>query len=283
VSISGRQEAYEWAVRNTLFKNALRVGVVAPDVSIFSHLSKQLTWLTFTSTFPFKDEHMLLLPDTLQFLQIRCGGSPYLTDECIPALPRDIREVHFLECFNVRAMQYPLPMKIDTLTIGPTDSTPPLRPQYPPYLTSLSLHSAFISEQALQVMPWFITTLVVESAVLSNTCAYLLPKYLLSLRALRFEIEDDGVASLPRGLVNFDAREGAKSLSDESAADWPPLIQRLVIPGNLFSIEGMKQLPRTLTLIHMPSASLVAVEEGKRLQDYLGPHIRRLHVGIHRL
>jgi len=58
-------------------------------------------------------------------------------------------------------------------------------------------------------------------------------------------------------LRNFEAKSGCHYVSDSSASDWPPLLEEIIINGDLFTNTGVDRLPKTIRKMYIMSGHLV--------------------------
>lgn len=232
------------------------------------------------------DEMMLYLPDTLTMLEIDSGAA--LSDECLPALPHGLRTFRVRWTSEIlRGDIYPFPNKLTTLCLGSADCVN-YAPNFPHFLTELELFCPSVSDETLSALPKYLTRLEVRNvaaAYLNASIIFpLLPRSLLHLimRPTMAYLEDEDIAALPRGLISFTSYGSGGSLTDASAALWPPRLQTLSFTGDSYSFIGLKALPKTLTELDMPNATLaLPPPPGESTAYHFGSHLRRAAIGHH--
>jgi Leucine-rich repeat (LRR) protein len=275
---------YQWASSCGLFQNALYLHLFTTNKDVFTNLSSELVYLDLTSSFDMYDAYLLHLPDTLTCLKItgesKSGSKAAgLTDQCLPALPHDLRELHIGSRNRIAGNVFPFPKKLHTLLLGPCDLKAPYRPKYPPFLTSLTLASNQVSSESLYGLPSSITYFNIPNAEkLTGSITPLLPSSLLTLVMPNLELTDKDIGLLPRGIRKFSSRLGCNRLTAASAADWPPLLVYLEFSGVNFNPSAIPNLPRTLAFLQLREASVAGVSR-PQIIEMLSPHLTRFTIG----
>jgi hypothetical protein len=271
--------ALNWATSCGLFQNASHLHLTTFNTQFIDHLSSHLVYLDLICH-PIRDSHISALPRTLTFL--RLDDSPQgLSDACLPFLPQSLRELHLPRNVSILGNVHPFPQRLHTLQLGPCTAKS-YNLLLPPFLTSLELHSPFVSNQTLLSLPSSLTHLfVTNSQLISGSLLQHLPDALLTFSAPGFSFKDADVAQLPRGLRTFVSVGGGKQLTDASAGHWPPILNTLTLSGEKFSLVGLAQLPRTLSLLQLQDAKFDASHH-EQLLEIFGPRLRRFRIGDHR-
>lgn len=200
------------------------------------------------------DEAMLELPNSLKILLI--DSNPMLTDEALPALPHDLMVLSLRYNEGIRGGKYPFPRRLMALHLGSGLNSRSAH-HLPRFLTDLELNNRSIGHDALTGLPNTLTRLMVHAKNSNLRASFVFPRLPRSLLILDISLqilEDDDVAELPRGMIEFSSRSSGELLSDASASLWPPRLQVLRIRDSNYTFNGLTELPKTLTVVMMERA-----------------------------
>lgn len=250
---------------------------------MLKRLPPTLTWVSLheqgSNDTTLTDKDILDLPDGVRTLQIRKANM--LTDQCLPALPHDLTSLH-LSSNQVTGTLFPFPSKLMSLSLGQRvdasrDSTYLLK--LPPYLTELALSNPNTVNETLMDLPKHLTSLcLIETTRLTGEMLKHLPNTLLKLDVHNVDMNDYDVISLPRALRYFYNLRGAAGVSDDSAADWPPMLEILQIASTLMTDRSFCALPRSLTILTLQACMPLSVPIEVAVRS-LGPRIRQVTIG----
>jgi hypothetical protein len=233
-----------------------------PSFSFFELLDalpRTLTSLTLFAS-EIEDEDIMALPDSLTELIL--SYSEKLTDECLPAMPHNLKTLQIRGSHSIRGDIYPWPKKLTCLMLGLID-TPPgqfLQPKLPPSLTNLQLDCNSISHNLFKHGPPPLLT----ALKISMECPHLsiteffktLPETLVKFSLPELDFYDDDIQYLPRSLRSFKSDGGGAHVTGDSADCWPPLLRKLFIRGDLFTNDAVSKLPGSLTYLTLTMALL---------------------------
>jgi hypothetical protein len=248
------------------------------------------------SHFNFTAEHLHFLPSSLTALEIHPMGKLYdndilklpasltdlkiydydatLTDECLPAMPLDLVRLTLLYTNRIRGNIYPFPKKLQVIKLGKhIEMIRNYQPIFPHWTTELSLSTTYINDDTFaHGFPPFLTSLKIPSeTLLSREIVPKFPQTLIHLDIPHLELYDQDVILLPRGMRTFEASKACHDLSEASCKDWPPLLEKLDISGELFTNAAIKALPRSLQVLRLHNAVLV---NQSIIQESLGPAMK---------
>ena len=146
-----------WKEINVQLPNLHTLGLSSfPSKHIPLLKSMRLTKLTLYSCVPsLQDKDVLDLPDSLTALEVNASN---LTDECVPALPKDLVYFSVGSPHKIQGDLYPWPLKLKSLKLGELNSQ---------YIHS-SDYVARNASTALMYIPHLITDLTMESPFASD-------------------------------------------------------------------------------------------------------------------
>jgi hypothetical protein len=257
--------------------------MLGPDGTRFQliqSLPQRLTSLNLSCS-SFSDEDILALPDSLTELLLTETGT--LTDECIPAMPHNLKRLRLGTFHRIHGDIYPWPSKLTHLDLNTPDYMEVgdrfrFQPKLPSSLLCLKLSTLRSNEVFVHGLPPFLTKLVIRGNpdIFVKEWLQILPETLVKYHHPDLDMYDDDVKYLPRSLRSFEAEYRSENLSAASSKDWPPLLRKLTIQGCLFSNEAISNLPRTITDLKITGTTMC---DFTTLRACFGPAIQKWSVG----